>query len=342
MDSHTRLGQLAKTYPLPNAYALQEPFFDQLELGLLKLGMAGLVAIDGESHTEALGAAAEPGIIPVDRAYFELLERVCTLIAMQPHLDHFPEVDRSGSPIGYISRCPVFPGNVHTPPGTRSVSNGVALHRTYARACRAALNELLERDALLRAWYGWLETIPIQLPDSPFQRWAVTHYHVYACQFGHHEPERGYSIGILARPKDPKRAPLLFSSAGGATLSEAVGNAEREALQRLCFLWGEDIPKRAPQFSTSVDYHQAYYLVPDHHTLLERFCRVGHTALATKAAAPPPVNTACVRFADLTPPTLSGGLKVVRAVCPNALPVLFGHCELASGLPPALQVHPIS
>ena len=69
MDSHTRLGQLAKTYPLPNAYALQEPFFDQLELGLLKLGMAGLVAIDGESHTEALGAAAEPGVPSIQTSF---------------------------------------------------------------------------------------------------------------------------------------------------------------------------------------------------------------------------------------------------------------------------------
>lgn len=341
VDLEQKLKQLASKYPLPNDYELQDPFVDHLRLGPLELGMAGLIAMDLRSGQETIGAAAGPGDVPIQRAYFELLERTYTLHARDQGR-RFVEVDEHGRAIGELDHHAVFGDEgAIAPHATRSFTNGVALHRSPVAACRNARSELIERDQLLRAWYGFCDVTAVRVPEGSFYDWAQEHYDVRACRFGGDVSPWAYSAGILAYPYRATQAPLLFASGGGQSLQEALARSERELLQRLAFLWGEDIPREAPTPTSTVDYHQAYHLVPRNHGFLQSFFGLGHRRFCEQAP-PPQLQAHSIRFADLRTPGFPESLCLVRAISSDALPVLFGHDQLTAQLPAALQVHPIS
>ena len=341
MDIEHKLTQLASRYPLPEGYELQEPFIDQLQLGNFLIGMAGLLATKDDIQAETIGAAAGLGEVPIERAYFELLERTYTRLARDSDRTSFAEIDSQGNVVGELLHSEVFGPNQPDGITTHSLTNGVAIQRTPEATCRSALSELAERDHLLRAWYGFTAVTPVAPPTGMLRTWAQEHYEVLACVFSTPSSAHVHSAALLAYPHDAHRAPLLFASGGGSSTDEALARAERELLQRLAFLWGEDIPAQVPKASATVHYHQEYYLVPSNHRLLRDFMLRGHGQYKQPTQLKP-FDVRQVRFVDLRMPGFPESLCLVRAVGGDALPVLFGQDQLASALPAPLQVHPIS
>src|SRR5262249_212328 len=126
------------------------------------LRRAGFAAIapSGEEITGS-AAAMNDDESPATRAYFELLERVSTIEALDDPRDVVKLRCKLAEPIGYATKTSVFPESDSPNTWRYARSNGIAIYEGWIHAARRAWLELLERDRILRAWYG--ETCPVRL-----------------------------------------------------------------------------------------------------------------------------------------------------------------------------------
>ncbi|HEY8428820.1 MAG TPA: YcaO-like family protein [Sandaracinaceae bacterium] len=321
------LERLTRAHPLPERYGRPQLYQDEVVIGGSRVRRAGIVSTAPDGR-ELTGSAAELGGSPVERAYFELLERAAILEARGRTYGLRDEQGRSvGTTAG--ERCDEEEGAVRL-----ARSNGVALHRTWTEACRRARYELVERDRVLRSWYGELPLADVTPPR--FLRAFDTH-EWRACSIAD-EDSATRDVHVVAVVGLPRRAdlPLARGFAGGASPAEALAAAAREALQGLAFLWGEPLPASAPMPAPSPMFHLDYYLLPSNHAHIRRWLDGGHYGGrgARRALAP-------VRYADLTPERWRGSLWVVRAVCADARPLVFGRAECRAPGLPGSEVHPI-
>jgi len=143
---HTAIGPFA----LPPGWVIAQRFNDCVEIDGQLIHRAALCA-RGPRNEEATGSAAsgDGREDPVQRAGFELLERVAILVAeTQTTTAH----DHDQTVVSTASWRP-------------SRSNGVAIHSSWALACAHAHCELVERDRVLSSWFG----------DSAPQRLSPAH-----------------------------------------------------------------------------------------------------------------------------------------------------------------------
>jgi hypothetical protein len=338
MTPTAELDALEESAPLPRGWQLAESLFEAAEIPGLRVCLVGLFARAADGR-EALGSAAAQGPAPVARAYFELYERVAVLEALAEPPPSYA-VRGLEAELGTLGFADVFP---EPPPEALfkySRSNGVAAGQTWAAACAAASAELVERDRLLRAWYGEIKPLRVPLPDDEALRALDTFYELEAYSLPPRETlEGGLEVAaFFGFPKQPK-APLIFGSAAAPTLSQALAGAQRECLQRCGFLWGERIPSEAPSFAPTADYHQELYLWPVMHAELRHFLAGGHLGLATLEGFT--ADAGPCRFVDLS---LAHGPFVARAVPRHEVPLTFGrgHPFARGALPESLCVHPIA
>jgi hypothetical protein len=335
--AQARLAELQRRYPLPAAASsVSELFVQRVVIGTLELFMAGLVA-NADGGASVTGAAADQLGFPIDRAYFELLERMsifCARAAAVP----LAVRDRAGKPQGERSLGGVFPRDARPDVLRSSLSNGVALHGSWSTACEAALCELVERDRLLRSFAG--EVVPKRLSSAePRLASALQpHYELEAYTF---DPRRTglrhRTAGVFFQPREAV-APLVFGFAAAHDLDAALAGATREALQRLAFLWGEALPEAPPPAAPTPDFHQEFYLYPPHRTVL----RAWLAGRRRKHAELPRCGFDGERtsFVDLTPPALrASGLVVAKASSPKAQALRFGG---PSGRALRSRPHPIA
>jgi hypothetical protein len=291
--ARARLAQHQQRYPLPARAELAESFLQRVTVGELELFMVGLVA--GAGPTMATGAAAAAGGFPIERAYFELIER-SSLLAARASQAPLLERDRAG--------------------------NGVALHRSWAEACDAALCELIERDRVLRSFAGEVKPARLALGGASFAAAIEEHYSVEAYGFDPRRRKlRHRAAGVFLWPRRPD-LPLVYGFAAARDVGAAQASAAREALQRLAFLWGEALPSSPPSAAASPDYHQEHYLYPAHHPRLRTWLagRPGSRRMRFERG----FDGERARFIDLTPDDLSGGLVVAKACAAAARPLIFG------------------
>ena len=306
---HDELARLSREHPLPSGVAAPALYADVVTIagvGVHRVGLAS--AIDGGA--EITGSAASPSEAPLRRAYFELLERAAVMSAPAP-----------------------IAADARSRPAR---SNGVALHESWEEACIRARFELIERDRVLRSWYGELAPLPARVPAS-LERF-VTHEWC-ACSV----PESGAAdagVAVAAIIGFPREAggSLARGFAARASLDEALEAAAVEALQGLAFLWEEALPAEVPEASPTPMFHLDYYLWPAHHAHLRRWLSGAHTRGGPRSERSEGDET---RYEDLTPPGF-GGLRVARALRPSARPLVFGDAppSLAAGLPGS-HIHPI-
>jgi hypothetical protein len=336
------LTTLLQTHPLPERWWLTDALLDTAHIADLELQIAGLVATRDDG-IQAWGSAAERGEVPAARAFFELYERLSILDALEDDATVRRPLDARGAPLQ--SWRPWSPPKVPAgAPYAYARSNGVACGRSWSRACEAAEAELVERDRVLRAWYGLTRPEAITLPDDLALRALGETYTFVAHAFppdvrGPRSPLEVTSL--CGFPRTPA-APLVLGFGAAATRTAASERALRECLQRLAFLWGESIPTSEPEFATTADYHQEFFLWPASHEPLARFLAGGHVREAARLVSP----TACgagLGFVDVQPRRPSG-LAVARAIGDDALPLVFGrgHPSAVGELPESLRVHPIA
>ncbi|MDD9945806.1 MAG: YcaO-like family protein [Myxococcales bacterium] len=329
------LDALQAEIPLPGQYRIEERFEDSVEIAGLSLHMAGLIAKRDDGNV-VIGSAAGLDSQVIGRAYFELVERACALIARERG-EGRRATDAAGQAVEELAYARVFPPNPG--PGLRtSVSNGVAIHTDPARARTAALCELLERDRVLRSWYGSWPPRVVDLPEGDPVAALSDHYELCAYRF---EPE-GDEIavaGVFGFPKT-ETTPLICGLGAAPTETRALEKAMGESLQRLAFLWGEDIPSEPPGPEATPDFHQESYLYPAMFPVLRAWLNGEHG----QNRAFPTLDLATVQFADITPRSLADRVLATRAVAEGAFPLVFGPRQtLPDGpIPEHQQVHPIA
>lgn len=324
-EARALIEELGARHPLPPGWSLAETFLQEVRVARLRLCMCGLVAGDG-AQGQALGSAAERSGYPVQRAYFELLERISIQLARRA--EQLPVRDRAGSQLSRRSGARVFPPDPSPERQRLALSNGVALHRSWPEACEAAVRELVERDRVLRSFAGELTARALPAPVSGLE----PEYVAQAYALGAPGPQLGLTVVIFVLQPRAAEQPLVYGFGAGETLAQASARAQGEAEQRLAFLRGEPLPTAAPEPAPTPDYHQEHYLYPAHHAQLFAWL---------EGKRPPPARRVCpafdgsrLTFVDLTPAAVSGsGLHVAKAISPHARKLRFG----ATGGPP----HPV-
>jgi hypothetical protein len=332
------IAELLRRYPLPGDFAVSECFVDCTEVSGLAVHVVGIIASapDGRSVS---GSAGERGTVPFSRAYFELFERVAVLESERVAPHGSVPLSAARAPLEGRERwaLPSAPGGA---PWAYSRSNGVAVGRDFVSACQAARAELVERDRLLRAWYG--QTLPRRLGLSPDPAWAALApwYEVLAYEFPAAGERDGLDVvGVFGFPK-VREAPLIYGAAADASSDGAARRAGAEALQRWAFLWGETIPDREPEFATAADFHQELYLWPPMHARLRDWLSGSHGLGAPLLAERGPVGAA-PEFVELG---VFPDLFVARAIPRSELPLVFGrgHPDAPRHAQEPFLVHPIA
>lgn len=304
-------NNLTRKLPLPPGWSEPEIIDDCVDVGGVAVYRAGVSSRNG-SGLEVTGSAAERDGSPLWRAWLELLERMAIV--------------ESGV------------GTSDDPRRRPARSNGVAAHATWTAACAGARLELVERDRVLRSWYGELAPVPVPAPE--LLRDFGSHEWVACVIPG--EPWSDVEVAVVVGfPADPQR-PLARGFAARSSRRAAVEAASREALQGLAFLWDEPVPECAPAPAPTPIFHLDYYLYPRHHQEIRRWLAAEHGRHPKLWI--PATPAAKIRFVDLTHPALAGQLAVAQAGSDAALPLVFGDApvQVAAGLPRELHVHPIA
>jgi len=330
---------------LPEGWSDPEVREDSIVADGLTLRRAALSAT-GPAGETVTSSAVDVAASPSSRAYFELLERVSTLLAIAQPPARYPLLTMEEVQVGERSAAEVFPVSEDPARWRFARSNGIALHEGWQAASERALWELAERDRVLRSWQG--EILPQAHPigSLPGPLLATASYEWAAYTF-RQSTKTSFSrevevVGVFGFPNSDE-LPMVSGYAGRPTAEEALDAAVREAMQVLGFLWGEPPTPTDPDLQPTPLHHLEHFQWPAHRTELRRWLAGEHAAYERPdepGSGPEPSND--VRFVDLTPAWLDSPLRVVKAVCDAAMPLAFGASPFFAHLPPALRVHPIA
>lgn len=338
------LRQLLSRYPLPPSWRSPELFADVTTVAGVRVHAVGCCS-EHPSGDCATGSAASLAGPETARAYFELLERAAIMEAVRRGAEHSVR-SQDGTWRGRMGAAEIFPQSPEPEAWRYARSNGVALGTGHADACTRAEWELIERDRILRSWLG--ETRPVPVSD-PLARAALPTaladvYDFRACLFpaGEHDcsAERTAVAGVFGFPRWA-RAPLVFGFGARAVAADAFVAAGRECIQRLAFLWGEEIPSSDPPFAPTAEFHQEYFLHSRRHEALQGWLSQGSDASARVPPISPSPSGSARRFADLTPASLRGQIAIVKALPRTELLLCFGRAAWPGRDGARAEFHPI-
>jgi YcaO cyclodehydratase, ATP-ad Mg2+-binding len=341
-DAGSSPGSLFEQHPLPEGWSAPAVVQDAFVADGLSVRRAGLSSMSPRGE-EILGSAADVDEAPLARAYFELLERVTTIEWLARPSPSCNLLTFEGTPRATAAWNAVAPKSSDPSRFRYARSNGVALHDSWNSACRRAFWELCERDRVLRAWYG--ETVPERIEQvdwTPLTRTRSYEWRAYSFPPSRREDfSRGVHVaGVFGFPNEHS-APLVFGYGACDSAQNAFSAAAREATQLLAFLWGEPISATGPVLAPTPAYHLDLFQQGNGHDALRRWLDGEHARFGAALRATPAAVQGQVEFVDLTPPWLKG-LRVAKAFCPVALPLVFGDDPMASHLPPTIRAHPIA
>jgi YcaO cyclodehydratase, ATP-ad Mg2+-binding len=361
---------------LPEGWSVPESVEDVIVADGLSIRRAGIssVAPDGEEITgsaaaleliRSRSAAREPEhTAAAARASFELLERASIVHAIGAGSAHYELRAAGGTLVKTVSRSTLFPESEDPSRWRHARSNGVAIHSSWRNACERALWELAERDRVLAAWHGHVR--PERIDGGPLGLGAKTaSYEWSAWSFPEEWPgsfSQGLAVvGVFGFPTSPD-LPLALGFAARPQLRAALADATQEAVQLLGFLWGEPVAVGIGDVPPTAFGHLDFYQPSERHHLLRSWLagehlQYGHLDaparrdgeksdaqhVGTHHAGGESVSQCdVVLYADLTPPWLEDGFRVVKAVCSSARPLTFGHAPFGAHLPEERRIHPIS
>jgi hypothetical protein len=329
------------TAPLPDAWTRPEFASDTIAADGLELRRVGVSTL-GPRGQEINGSAADAREAPVMRSYFELLERVATVDAIDHAAPSYDLRTMEGDVVGQWPSSRVFPTSDAPERWRYSRSNGVALHADWPSACRRALWELAERDRILRAWYGEVRPVSLAFPSRDSALSWARNYEWRACSVPRGASTFSDGIEVVAVFGFPglADAPLVMGFAGRDDLAAAVAAASQEAMQLLAFLWGEPVPDSRPDAGPTPMHHLDHYQWRGSHEVLRRWLDGGHPPVASTVSAS--ARSGDIAFVELTPGWMGGGLRVAKAVSASALPLAFGDAPFGRHLPHELRTHPIA
>jgi hypothetical protein len=328
---------LQRQFPLPFVSGDPECFDEIVTIDDLNVHACGLAATH-DSGVTITGAAADLEGLPFARSFFELLERSAVLGAAARG-GPLPLRTPDGAPAGWIEPELVFPATTDATLQRFSTSSGAAVHLDWRTACERAHRELVERDRVLRCWYGAGRPEPIPVPVTPLTVALARHYELTLWRFGYlsANPDDLEVAGVFGFPRDAS-APLLTGFGCKRDLQRAVETALTECLQHIAFGWGEPQPNELPPPTPTPEFHLDFYNYAPNQHRLRNFLAGGHEHEGPEL----PLLEDELCFVDLTPEPLAGRLAVAKALNRTALPLVFGvgHPWFAA-LPEKMSVQPI-
>lgn len=352
--THRLVHAVSRTDP----HASDEPAEDEFPEGVVPLRYRQ-AAIDGERCGFGVAATARQAAIS---ARGEAWERHALLrpdlARPEPQATHLPSwantpgllVDflRDAAPLSparypalterVVRRCTggsavgVFPGPWIYPDASPAAnSNGVASGPTLARAIVSARQELIERDALLRAWYGLAASRPIEPNEGGHAslrtlrghadavglkaRWFVLGsgpvWTVACVLSGTRAPHLG--LGSAARVSIGEAAMKAFLEAAGSHLGHVL--AHRQLGARSYTRHAIRLADRAPE-----RFHRTYFEAFWAGQPVEAAREIARRLSQSRARAMPPLNPARFHWLDLTTRDASRR-HVVKVVHPDAVPL---------------------
>jgi hypothetical protein len=338
----TSLDDLRRSYPLMNGWEAPTLFQETTSVVGLRIHLVGLAARATGSEM-AIGSAGALECAPLARAYFELLERASIVTSMRDRTASVVLKDAQGAARSNITVAELFPESTAPEIWSYSRSNGVAIASNWKDACDRALWELIERDRVLRSWYGAILPEKIDFPPGFLPADLSETYDVEAFSFG---AASGLDVHVVAVFGFPHvdGAPLIGGLGARPTAEGALEAAWGECLQRLGFLWGEDLPSDEPAFATTPDFHQESFLWPGKHGTLRAWLSGAHSRFEGCLKEPLSTARGSRLFADLTPAELEGRVVVAKAIAQSEIPLTFGcgHPLLERAPPEELRVHPVA
>ena len=321
---------------LPPGWSEPEQFVERVMLGRIAIQLAGVAATHEHGHT-ATGSAAALEDAPLQRAGFELCERIAIMDRLFFGDSQLTVRDSSGGVVGIVPHESVFPS---APPGAGwkyARSSGVAFHREWTEACERAHFEAVERDAVLRSWLGGQPPRKCSLIRTDFVRELERHYELHAVRF---DTSSAICVSALfGFPREPT-TPLLMSFGAGVGEEDSFQHCEAEALQRVGFLWGEDVPAVEPQLRSDAMSQQEFYLWPGSHGFLRQWLEGRHF----RPGGTVPPDSSEIVFADLTPASFGETFVVAKVLDARCIPLVFGegHPLVPSPELPSMRVQPIA
>ncbi|MHB0963437.1 MAG: YcaO-like family protein [Gemmatimonadaceae bacterium] len=227
------------------------------------------------------------------------------------------------------------------PPICQLTSIGSAAHRSYGAAIAGALFELIERDAVMRWWYrlikpkdAWSWPLPRDLAKGTLIPAARS---VRVIDIG---GESVVPVMLALVMSDDGTPPHLALGAGAAmTRGAAVRHAVLEAVGNIIAFAQRASPGPPQMRMHPWEHGQLYAWDRARGEILNGLVLPGRDEpppedLASKTLPVEPTSIVLARMAkrgltpvivDLTPPTLNRrGVRVVRAVVPQLIPMCFG------------------
>jgi hypothetical protein len=336
-QAKVELNRLIKDYWDPEQWALPELYFEEVSMGDASISVAGL-----SSHLSGYGEVSASAVdltgLSMRRAFFELIERLISISwETQWKFQHKTVRLVQENPFNEktVSTELIFPSS-DTPNRWRySITNGVAAHTLEKKATLSAGRELVERDRLLRSWYGEILPIGLEVPVDSRIAFLSKSYEIEAYYFGENV------IGIFGYPVEADVMPFIMGFGCGNDHLESVDKAIAEMIQRFVFLRTEKIPNREPEFTPTVAYHLDYFLYPPHVGLVRKWLSGETFSKKRTELSDLPVADSLKKqiFADLTPASMTGKISVVKAVSKARLPLIFGHPSWSKV---TQSVHPIA
>jgi hypothetical protein len=333
------LERLTKEYPLSEQWGSPSVLQDTTRVHDVQVHIVGLCAQDRAGQI-VTGSAGDLSALPVERAYFELLERTAIVAMHDSKPSRLITRRADGSVCESVDNGTLFPLNPDPKRWRYAKSNGVAAGITWEGACARADAELIERDRVLRSWYGEADPVRVEVPAAlPSQLNALYAFEAY--HFDESDDCRVHVAGVFGFPRRAE-APFLCGFGARATRSAALAAAAGECVQRLGFLWGEDIPSAEPEFSPTPDFHQEFYLWPSAQGRLRDWLKGAPGRQRTRSIAKEETKSER-KFIDLTPIELGSKAFVAMAVPRDEVPLIFGdgHPKYQE-TPGQRRIHPLS
>jgi hypothetical protein len=316
------INSLLADYMQTKRWMMIDTCVDTITVGHnLKIALAGFTARNEVGQIVA-GSAGSINENPELRARFELLERMRVADAfINPNEFLLSKIDLDGSKLGWSSAFICFHSSPRPSLWTYARSNGFSLHTHFGLAVNNAAFELIERELILRSWAG--KGVPQQIEDRQLMdglQGLSELYKIDAYSFGSLGwKEAGKEVFVRGFFLFPlvKDIPLCYGFGASDNKEQALMKAKDECLQRLGFLWGEEIPKQEPEFAPNPQYHQEYYLYPEHHKKLKNWL-LGKRTVSVKAGLEQ-ISIQLYKFDRNNEPT-----HLVYATSEQVLPLAFG------------------
>ena len=325
---------------------ISDSFVGEVEILGTKIKLSGIEATSKEG-IPVVGSAASLGESPFDRSYYELLERITIIEALQKGpASLFQLRDIQGNLLADIDAENSFgsDGFKKNELYQISKSNGIALHDSWDKACYSAGSELVERHHILASWFGKTKVERLSVKTDKDLLFLESHYDISCYKLGESKVvpfnESLLTAMVYLKPKSEylDKIPCVYAFSCGKKMSEALKGASKEILQRLGFLWGEELPKKPIEMKPNAHFHGDYYLVKENHKYIDMWLS-NEFYQADASYAEKEIK---LDFVDISSSSVSK-YKVAKAISKDTIDLYFGSYDkgLYADCDEKQKVHPI-